>query len=232
VTGSSPYSCFSDSAVCVVGHPFGKNSASQISLDPRTGRPVTKPTGAPSTELNLGADYVASDTEDGRTVWSQPIAKIFGGLQVSPNYGWRFAKGSGLYVISLGYVDRPFKNLSKGQRHVRALDRLAATAAVDAKTGATLWVRANAQPFCGGVDFDIRYPVFCLMTGTETFTGGVDRPAFKTSTSSCRGSMRVLVGRRGVGPLEPLGGWRSRTQVFSAEMTGHTSFEWDNDIAS
>lgn len=147
--------------ICVTAEGTGEH-AGQWQLDPDTGgltragppietlvRVPAAPEQAPIDGRYLGAglfDLTESGeialVLDGEIVWQRPPSELFGGADVSPDYGWLFRPTrEGVIVGTLGpVVDFP----PDGDRQFVEVQ----TAGIDGVTGATRWLQPGDQG-CG-----------------------------------------------------------------------------------
>jgi PQQ-like domain len=159
---SAPELCRDDRAVCLLANLAGAASPRSVVLDAASGRvlsdqpsPFTGGIRSISTDLYDAGEELAVVDDQGRLVWHRPATAIFGGVPVSPDYGWDLRRAGGRYVGSLGRV-----------KESKKIDEIAATAGFDAATGRTLWTRPAASINCGQLQFDVAHPVVCDRTGT------------------------------------------------------------------
>ncbi|WP_018637320.1 outer membrane protein assembly factor BamB family protein [Parafrankia elaeagni] len=113
-------------------------------------------------------------TSDGAESWRKSFSNLFEGLEVSPSFGWNVTLRNGLYIVSLSHVPSPGQLATDEARSPwnRDASKLWATAAIDARTGETLWVHPTASTLCGSIGSGIDEYVRCSYTGTVLYHSG------------------------------------------------------------
>ena len=204
---SAPSVCRGESAVCLVAYRAGAATPRSVVLDAGSGR-VLADGPAPFvgevrriSEQLYAADGVLARVDDtGRVVWHRRVEGAFA-APVDPDFGWSIHLTGGRYVGSLGR--RQSSSLAPTARS--QVEDLAATAALDAATGRTLWTRPRSSVFCGQFEFDPDAPVVCDSTGETSPDGshvsgldvtlaGLDPATGKVRWRARVGTVRGLLG--------------------------------------
>jgi outer membrane protein assembly factor BamB len=174
---SAPAPCRDGKALCFVGERRAGRPSSFMVLEAATGellldRPLGGAASFRALEELLRDDgtNLVGVTEEGEQLWARPYASVYGGADVSPDEGWNFGLRDGRFVGSLGYPSALVAPLTVGRAYSVDLTRLGATAAFDARTGATRWVKPDASVQCGAFEFDVAHPMWCVQKGTWTAT--------------------------------------------------------------
>lgn len=118
IVTDAPVACLGGKDFCVAAFTTSGTSTTVTLIDPATGK-VNGTVAGPARSMassrrgnNSGGDlwqtYSQAPTfiqlsASGQVAWQHSVAKIFGGAQYSPNYGWDFSVRGGLDVGSVGY---------------------------------------------------------------------------------------------------------------------------------
>jgi hypothetical protein len=170
---SAPSPCRGQTAVCFVAYSGGSQPPRSVVLNANSGRVVAQ--GSPPFEgsvrsiadgLYAAGGLLAGVDDHGQLLWHRSLVDAFG-AKVDPDYGWNIELRDNRYVGSLGRVRSSGDSATTRIK----LQDLAVTAALDAKTGRTLWTRPRSSVFCGQLTFDLAHPVVCEGTGAVNADG-------------------------------------------------------------
>ena len=182
IVNSGPERCREGRRICLIGRHGPGAQDLAVELDARTGKELSSRPYRTSSFREVGDglresgnSLVAVDAA-GRTLWARPYREVYGGEDVTPDSAWAIYKVGGRYIGSLGYRAAILDHAPRtGERMTYDLRDIGATAAFDARTGRTVWLRRRASLSCGGFEFSPSHPVVCTYRGKSTFRSGVDQ---------------------------------------------------------
>ncbi len=172
VLSDAPAVCGGD--FCIAAFSSDTTTALPL-LDPATGHVVAVPEGpmrnmsvSPPGLSNSGGLWETSDSKAtfdqispaGQVLWSKAVAKIFGGTQYDPNYGWDFLAQGSLDVGSVGAAP-------SGATY--PLDQFK-TVGISVSDGTITWNDPGYFMCGGGLQF-LTADVICRYSGTASETG-------------------------------------------------------------
>jgi outer membrane protein assembly factor BamB len=163
---STPSLCRDGEAFCVVGRREPGARTSLMELDLENGELLRNRPLSQTEIFRELSDGLRDDgkrflgvNQAGRQLWSRTYADVFGGADVTPDFGWDIQRQEGRFVGSVGYRD------VSGPRGSIDLRRMGDTAGFDARTGRTLWVKHGATVQCGSLQFLVDHPMRCSYQG-------------------------------------------------------------------
>lgn len=220
----APFACREDTAVCFLVYPQGTTNPRAVILDAGSGRVLSdRPAPFEGAVRSLaqglydaGTELAAVD-EQGQLKWHRPAAAAFG-APVDPNFGWTIKLVDGRYVGTLGRVRSTAPAADAAPVPVQDL---AATAALDAATGRTIWTRPRDSAFCGQLQFDAEHPVLCTSTGQARIS---DKLPSVTDLDVTLNGVDLATGRnRWTARLGDVPGlWRAGPEVLRVDDTTYT----------
>jgi hypothetical protein len=171
---STPSVCRDGKAFCVVGRRAPGERVTLMTLDIKTGKLVSDRAVSAAENFREVSEGLRDDGRRflavngaGKQLWTRSFKEVFDGADVAPDFGWDIQLQDGRYVGSLGYRDN-----SGREPNSVDLRRTGDTAAFDARTGRTLWVKHGATVQCGSLQFLIDHPMRCTYKGSLVAKNG------------------------------------------------------------
>lgn len=172
IVTDAPVTCNNGNDFCVAAFGTNQSSTSLALINPSSGHIDTSVTG-PARNLGMAPPGSAAKGDlwstfsavptlmqlspAGKVQWQQTVAKIFGGKQYNPNFGWEFAARGSIEVGSVGYP-------ASGEK--LALDEFK-TEGISMANGTVRWSLPGFY-MCGGDLGFISTDLLCDFSGTVT----------------------------------------------------------------
>jgi outer membrane protein assembly factor BamB len=172
IVTDAPVTCDGGADFCVAAFASNGTSTTLAYIDAATGQ-IAATVEGPARNLGMASPGSAAKGDlwstfsavptfmqlspSGAVSWQEPVAKIFGGKQYNPNFGWEFAARPGIDVGSVGYP-------TSGDK--LDLDEFK-TVGISVRNGVVEWSHPGFY-MCGGALQFLDTDVICDLSGTVT----------------------------------------------------------------